>query len=269
MEGVTLLKKLASFVFPFLIAAFIAVIFIIPFKLPEITTAGLSLAGLTLVLITNLGITSDLPTFFRHSKSLHTSIKALTVIQLVSLAIALLGLYLGSIITGAFEINEALVLGTSSEVLRLSLIIFIFLSVICANVANVYSASVGWEVIAPKALLGRKEYLILGLGLTTIFILVSNLFSIEFLLNSSDSSLVNLCIILIIGYMLSKARKSEPSRFEQVGYFTAWFVSTTLNILQFSEILPIHISPIATSLASILIILSLFFLTKRCITKRV
>ncbi len=69
--------------------------------------------------------------------------------------------------------------------LDFSLIVFVFLSVICANVANVYSASVGWEVLAPSALVGRKEYLILGLGLTVIFIFVSNLFSVELLLNSS------------------------------------------------------------------------------------
>lgn len=259
MEGITLLKKITSFMFPVLIVAFVVIIFMLPFHLPQKENVALSLSGLTLVLATNLGITSDLPTFFRHSKSLQTSVMALTVIQLCSLALGLFGLYFGSIIAGPFEVNEAAILGTGNDVLRVALIIFVFFSVICANVANVYSASVGWEVIAPSALVGRKEYLILGLILTIIFILVSNLFSVEFLLHATDCSLVNLCIILILGHVISQLAKRKPSTFDRNTYFIAWLLSTIVNVLHFGRFIPNDVSPLVIGL---IVILSVLFISQ-------
>jgi cytosine permease len=263
MEGIVVLRRLCTIAFPILLVTFFTVIFILPFHLPEQSTATLSLSGLTLVLGTNLGITSDLPTFFRHSRSLQTSIFALTVIQLISLGLALCSLYFGSIITRSFEINDAMVLGSGSDLLRVSLIIFVFLSVICANVANVYSASVGWEVLAPAALVGRKEYLILGLGLTTIFILVANFFSVDFLLNTSDSSLVNLCIVLILGYLISRWMKRPPSPIEQTTYFLAWLLSTIVNTVQFSISGMEEVSPLLVGIAVILLVIFVSFVGTR------
>ncbi len=260
MEGIVVLRKLSTLVFPILLIVFFVAFFALPLSLPKYDNVSLSLSGLTLVLGTSLGITSDFPTFFRHSRSLQTSISALTVIQLVSLALALCSLYFGSIITSTFEVNGAAVLGSSNDMLRFSLIALVFLSVICANVANVYSASVGWEVIAPKALVGRKEYLILGLGLTTIFILVSNVFSVNLLLESSDSSLVNLCIILTIGYLISRLTKRPPSPLEQRTYFFAWLISTVINTLQFSGIISEKFSPLTIGISAILLVLFFVFL---------
>lgn len=257
MNGIVVLRRLTTLVFPFLLIAFLIVIFTMPFKLPGDDTKALSLSGLTLVLGTNLGITSDLPTFFRHSKSFTTSIAALTLIQLVSLGLAILSLLFASILTTSFQINNLVVLSSGDGFLRIALIALVFLSVICANVANVYSASVGWEVIAPSALVGRKEYLILGLGLTTIFILVSDLFSVDFLLNTSDSSLVNLCIILTLGYLISRFRKQLPTPYEQKTYFFAWLLSTVINTLQFAGFSAIGESPLTTSTCTIVLVIFL------------
>jgi cytosine permease len=258
MEGVALLKKISTFVFPILIVLFGIIIYLLPFRLPLQENAVFSLSGLTLVLATHLGITSDLPTFFRHSRSIRTSIVALTIIQLISLALSLFGLYLGAIITGPFEMSETVILGSNSNMLRIALSLFVFLSVICANVANVYSASVGWEVIAPSALVGRKEYLILGLILTIVFILISNFVSVEFLLHNSDYSLVNLCMVLILGYIISQIVKRPPSPLNRHTYFIAWLLSTIGSVLQFEKVIPSEISPL---LVSIIIILSVVALS--------
>lgn len=268
MEGIVVLRKLTTLVFPFLLIAFIVIMFTLPLSIPQESTAVLSLSGLTLVLGTNLGITSDLPTFFRHSKSFQTSVIALTIIQLMSLVLALCSLYFGMILTSTFDVNDGIVLGMGNEVLRYGLIIFVVLSVICANVANVYSASVGWEVIAPTALVGRKEYLILGLGLTTIFILVSNIFSIDFLLNSSDSALVNLCIVLVLGYIISRIRKKPPTMIDQGTYFAGWLLSSIANTLQFGNFLRSTLSPliVGTVVIFLVLFLSIAFFT---ISKRV
>lgn len=236
LEGIVLLRKLSTFSFPILIIAFLAILFILPHKIADGNVQELSLAGLTLVLATNLGITADLPTFFRHSPAWGTSIKALTIVQLLSLTLGILSLYLGSMITDGFQVNHEVINSSPNQILRYCLTGFIFLSVVCANVANVYSASVGWEILAPKALIGRKEYFILGLGLTTIFILISDLFSAELLLQASDSSLVNLCLVLVLGYIISKQQKKPPNLYQQVTYFIAWLLSSLVNTLQLTEL---------------------------------
>lgn len=267
MEGIVLLRRLATISFPILLVAFFVIMFALPFQIPMEGTMALSLSGLSLVLGTNLGITSDLPTFFRHSQSWATSIKALTVIQVVSLILGLCSLYFIAVIDKNFGIKEAVVLATGNELLRISLIIFVFVSVICANVANVYSASVGWEIIAPSALVGRKEYLILGLGLTTIFILVSNIFSVHFLVDTSDSSLVNLCIVLIMGYLIAKWQKRAPGSYEQGTYFVAWLLATVINTLQYSGVVSEEYSALVVGVGVILVVMGFAFCAKRVILR--
>lgn len=231
MNGISILKKLCAYSFPFLILAFVFILFSLPDLSLKDNGNPLSLSGLSLVLATNLGITSDLPTFFRHSKSWETSVKALTLIQVISLVLGLLSLYFGAIINQHFEVHKSL-LEAESSFFSGSMIFFVFLSVLCANVANVYSASVGWELVAPKALIGRKEYLILGLGLTTIFILIFDLFPLEAVLHTTDSSLVNLCLVLLLGYIIRIFQKKIVGLFEKITYFSAWFLASCLDVFQ-------------------------------------
>ena len=257
MNGISVLKKLSTYSFPFLILAF----FIIIFSLPNLTLKEngnpLSLAGLSLVLATNLGITADMPTFFRHSKSWSTSIKALTLIQLISLALGVCSIYFSAIITQHFEVNQ-LLLSAEHSCFSVSLIFFVIVSVLCANVANVYSASVGWELVAPTAFIGRKEYLILGLSLTTIFVLIFGLFPLEEVLNASDSSLVTLCLVLLIGHVITNLRKKSVSLFEQTTYFIAWLLSTLVNILELAK--P-TLFPFSSLTVNFLLILTVVFLS--------
>lgn len=258
MEGMVLLRRLSVFCFPFLVVTFFIILFTLPERVPKAEVQALSLSGLSLFLATNLGLSSDLPTFFRHGQSWSASIKALTIIQILNIAFGILGLYFGALVLNGLEINEQIALSNPNQWLRYSLIVFIFLSVICSNVANVYSASVGWEIVAPSALVGRKEYLILGLGLTILFILVSNLFSIDFLLTASDCSLVNLCIILSIGYAISKRLKKPPDTKLQITYFSAWLISSGVNIFQFFH--EGFFSPLTLSMVTIVLVIGISLL---------
>lgn len=262
MGGIVLLRKLSVFCFPILIILFLGILYILPGDFEYTNNRSFSLSGLSLVLATNLGITADLPTFFRHSHSWKTSVKALLIIQLISLAFGLSSLYLGSIISTGFEINHETILSSGNIVFKSCIIGFLCLSVICSNVANVYSASVGWELIAPKALVGRKELFILGLGLTTIFILITGLFSVETLLTLSDSSLVNLTIVFLLGYIIRRQQKRLPAFFEQSTYFIAWLFATVMNILQIFGVIFSESSLIVTSFLIIFGCILLAFLGK-------
>lgn len=251
MEGISLLKKISLFSFPFLFVSFFIILFSIPKNSIHSQIQTVSLSGLSIFLATNLGISSDLPTFFRHGQSWAESIQALTIIQILNVLFGILSLYFGSLVINGLEINSSVALSEGNSLLRWALIVFIFLSVICANVANVYSASVGWEIVAPAALVGRKEYLILGLSLAILFILVSNMLPIDLLLNITDAGLVNLCLILTVGYVFSKKLKKPPCLYLKTMYFLAWLISTGGNIIQISH--EEMFSPLAYSLIVIFI----------------
>jgi purine-cytosine permease-like protein len=262
MNGVSVLRKLCTYSFPFLILGFFAILYLLPDLSLKENGNPLSLSGLSLVLASNLGITSDMPTFFRHSKSWDTSIKALTLIQIISLALGLCSLYFSAIINQHFEIHKQLLMVNQSLISGI-LIFFIFVSVLCANVANVYSASVGWELIAPKALIGRKEYLILGLSLTTIFILVFDLFPLESVLNASDSSLVNLCVILVIGHVITAYQKRPTALFEKTTYFIAWLLATSLDVIHLVSPGLLMISSLSVNVSVIIGVVFVAFLGKQ------
>jgi hypothetical protein len=229
MEGMVLLRRMAVAAVPILLVVFVAILALVPERQAVGRETGISLAGLSIVLATNLGITADLPTFFRHSRSWDESVKGLTVVQVATLVLGIAGLFLGSVMKGGLTIDATRVMGGGIG-LRFAIGIWLFVSVIAANVANVYAASVGWEVLAPKALVGRKEYLILGLGLTTIFILVSGIWNPEKLLLVTDASLVNLALVLVGGYVWS--RRQPFGALERAVCCSAWLGATGVNWAQ-------------------------------------
>ena len=236
MEGIVVLKWISVIVFPITIICLFGIFFAAPPANFPIEYTGISLSGLPFVIGTSLGVTADLPTFFRHSRSKKDSFYALVAIQIVSLVLSITALYLVNIVKPWFGIQENNSAILSNFTLRTLLLIHIFVSTIAANVANVYSASVAWELIAPK-LAGRKEYLILGLGLTTIFILITNIFSLDVLVDVTDGGLVNLSIILLIAFFIKILSKRSPDFWDKVFYFAAWFLSSLINILQRSELI--------------------------------
>lgn len=227
--GIVWLKRLSLISFPILVISFICVLMTIPHKISGGTGNGISLYGMALALGSSLGVTADLPTFFRHSRSKAESIKALAVIQILSLIIGIGALYLGAVIDPWSGLNEIGNLTHGNPLLSISLFVLIFVSVICANVSNVYAGSVGWEVWAPKSLIGKKEYLLFGLGLTSFFIFFSNLFAIDIMLEKTDAALVNICLVLIIGYIIYLIRHKHPTSIEKYFYFFSWLMATSFS----------------------------------------
>jgi purine-cytosine permease-like protein len=267
MNGIVLLRKLSTIAFPILLIAFLSILYWLPHT-PMHNGQTLSLTGLTLVLATNLGITADMPTFFRHSNSWRDSIIALTAVQLLVLAFSLGSLYFGSIINGLFEIKEDYILQLDNRFLTFSLIVFVFISSVSANVANVYSASVGWEILAPKALVGRTEYLILGLGLTILFIFLSNIFSPITLLSISDFGLVNLCLMVIFGFLISLRLKKPPNLYQQTVYFLTWAIATAANSFQTLSDRDLSLSPLFISVLLMIASSALFIFAAPALRNR-
>jgi len=265
--GIVTLRKLATFSLPIILLAFVVVLILNPSKIAFQEHQGLSLAALPMILGINLAVTADLPTFFRHSKSWKESIMALTILQLVSLALGVGGLFLGAIIqpfANGIPTTEGVVM--NGALLKCAFVLLVALSSICANVSNVYSASVGWEVVMPERLVGKKEYLILGLLLTMLFISVAGIFSLEKLVDITDSSLINLSFVFVIGYLLSKILKIPLGTYERTVYFLAWLIPTLLNILQYSGVL-LSTIPVLVLGLGVLFFIIIFFLSVRKLIK--
>ncbi len=254
MEGIVVLRKLATYSFPLVMLAFIGILLTTEHHPIEAHTPAITLIGLSLSLGSSLGITVDLPTFFRHSRSWRTSMHALTIIQLISLGISIGGLFLEPALGPWLEAHDGVVYSSTGIMQKIFLVALIFVSVICANVSNVYSSSVGWEIVAP-VLAGRKEYLILGLGLTTVYITVANIFSFHSLLELTDNSLVNLCLVLVIAYVLHLLLRRPASHIEKIIYFFAWLIATVINTLQFFHQFAPKFPPIFLGLATIAAVL--------------
>lgn len=261
MEGIKVLRYLSTYALPFLILAFVGVLMTSPHPTVTWSTSNISFSGLALIIGTNLGVTADLPTFFRHSRSSRDSHIALILIQILSLGLSLASLYLFSVINPWVGINENI---SHGSLLAFFLIILIFLSNICANVANVYSASVAWEIVAP-IFAGRKEYLILGLGLTTIFILIANIFSVDLFLSITDGAFMNLCLVMLLAYLIQLLQKRPPGPLEQLIYFLSWALATIVNTFLFLQLLPFPITPLLCALILIFLITTFGYLIKSLI----
>jgi hypothetical protein len=152
------------------------------------------------------------------------------------------------LVTGSFQVNQALLLQQDMVVLKYALIVFIFVSAVCANV---YSASVGWELVAPKSLVGRQEYLILGLSLT--------MFYIHGVLAIADSALVNFALVLLVAYVLNKSFTHT----QKMICFSAWVVATVVNAIQLGFAMVGTVSPIFASFMAISLILGSVRILKR------
>ncbi len=235
-QGMVALRWLSTIALPLILASFVILLIAAPSNGSFIAHSALSLSMLPFVLGINLAITADLPTFFRHSKSWKDAMFGLTALQLTSLAIGIGGLFLGSMILSVGGIPTAGNDVVSSELLKFAFVALVAFSSICSNVSNVYSASVGWELFAPTALVGKKEYLILGFLLTLVFISVTGEFSMNFLLNITNAALVNLSFVFILGYFVHLLTKRHLDRADRTAYFLAWLVPTIVNICQYSNI---------------------------------
>ncbi len=238
MEGMKSLRILASVAFPLLLITFVGTLMSASSSTTPYVDAiskdlggSFSLGGISLVLSSSLGSTVDLPTFFRHRRSWQDSINALTIFQVASLLIGIGALFLAQMIHVGLESGEYEV-KIFSDQQKYFLSIFLFISAIYANVYNVYSSSVGWEVVAPKSLVGRKEYMIIGLALTIFFISFYNMFSLHGLLDIADSSMMNLCIVLFCFFLTCKIAYKSRNVKEKCLYLLAWLIASAFNMLQ-------------------------------------
>ncbi len=267
MEGMKSLRILAIASLPILLLTFFGILFSSSFAIDPLkrTLEGtFSFAGIGIILGSSLGTSADMPTFFRHRRSWKDSMNALTFFQIVSLFIGIGGLFLARIIHVNPD-NSSYTVALLSNPQKYLLSIFLFISAVYANVYTVYSSSVGWEVLAPTALVGRKEYMILGMALTIFFISFYKVFSLHRLLDIADTAMINLCLVLFWFFLAHLFIQGPETIKENIIYLLAWLIATSSNIFQIFFYGFISSNVLFTSVITIILfsIIKLFYRMKK------
>lgn len=230
MEGMKSLRWVALIFFPLLLTAFLIFLLFIPRNLSPVSiTSNFSLYSLVIALAVSLSVAVDYPTFFRHSLSKRSSLLAISLIQIISFLIGIGGLYLGKYIDLKTHISGWHAVFSTQLFLQILFLILIIISCLCVNMVNIYSASIAWEVVVP-ILAGRKEYTILGLGLTSAFVLITYLIPMHLMLKITEIILSNLCLVLVIGYLGKLWNRGVIAQSDKVIYCLAWVTGSSIAL---------------------------------------
>ncbi|WP_316358966.1 hypothetical protein [Candidatus Neptunichlamydia sp. REUL1] len=250
-----LIRRLCTFTFPVLLIFLIICTYFIPVSEINMIQAQpyIPFSGFGFLIATGLGVTADFPTFFRHGASWKTAIRALIATQIICLGLGVIGIYIAPVFFELMHGHANDWTGTTL-ILKYALLGFTILSTMSSNVTNIYSASVGWELLAPESFLGKKELLILGLGLTTVFTTVGDFLPAKQFAEATDLALVNLACIFIFAYIVKLKRTNQVSSIDQLVYLTTWILATIINSLQFYNVCLTQFSYLSTSLLIITVV---------------
>ena len=186
---------------------------------------GISFAAITSIVLYNIICTSILPTFFRHSRSLADSFLALTTMAVLNSFFQISSIWIG--------FDELLPIFQNSNAALLFLIaIFLVLITICNLLINIYFASASWEATLPN-FKGPKEYAIIGLSGTAVFIFFQISPPMIFLINLVTDFVVVLSIVLLITYLAHLVVRRQPVSFGKLIGSASWLIGCiTFTILK-------------------------------------
>ncbi len=163
----------------------------------------ISLYGLPAVIVFWLAATADYLTFFRHSDSMRQSVVALLAILVFSIVVQVSGAFLGGSVLPGRESLEVIDAYPSGWLSLTAYTGFLILSNLAINIANIYWASVAWELLVPKYV-GKKEYLILGLIGVIWFVLIRSEHVHIFLATIGDIIIGCLACVFVMVFIADK-----------------------------------------------------------------
>ncbi len=217
--GIRLIKHLCVASFPIL---FLFTVYSIGIETKPVVwegTWGISFPAITVVATLILPGTVNLPTFFRHSRSLADSFLALTLMYIFYTLFFSFSIFVG--ISDPAEIITKYAGNSMASAYVFFAFVFVILSMFCLNLQNIYFASAGWEMIFPQRS-SQKEYAIVGLLGTaayTFFQLTSPMIFIE---NLTDSFIITLGISLFIGFLVKVVLQRRMRFHERFINNTCW-----------------------------------------------
>ena len=256
--GIRIIKKV-SYLFPFLLGYVIYSMITVSSPISLAGTWAISFSAIVAIVALTLPGIMNLPTFFRHARSVSDGILALT---LMTIFVSLFQIYSVVMVIADPSDFFAKVLpmnpGFGSYLLSIG---FIVISLIIINLVNIYFASAGWETIGnillhkshssrwssdwrlflKRCLLPRpgsdhvkflgRVCLVIGI-IGTVFdlLLRSNVF-VEMLENVADDSLSSLGLILPLAFLTKLIVRHRPRVFEKEINCICWIGGSIASVI--------------------------------------
>jgi hypothetical protein len=254
LGGIRFIKWINIISLPILIIYFI---FTIVYSSTEISLThnwSFSFVIINSIILFFLPGTINLPTFFRHSRSLADSYLALTLMTIIFsfFQIASFWLQVKNNTLPSFDLFN------SNSFLAFLSFGFIILLTLSNLLVNIYFASACWEAITPK-FEGPKEYAIIGLIGTAAYIFIQLTPPMKVLVNLANYFLANLGFVLLITYLLEIIVKRKPKLFSKIVGSSSWLVSCiTSTILEINNFKESHIILYSMGVSSLFFLSTIF-----------
>jgi cytosine permease len=197
--GISLIKHTCVVIFPFLLFFVIYTLSTGNWSLLLKSNWEFSFSATISVIALTLPGTVNLPTFFRHSRSIADSILALTLITIIYILFQSLSIF--TELASPSEFLTKNVPGISSQIHLFLGLIFVIGSLLSLNLVNIYYASAAWELLVPHKR-SPKEYAIIGLLGTAAYIFFQVDFFMRFLVNMASNLIASIGITLLAVHLI-------------------------------------------------------------------
>lgn len=169
--------------------------------------------GSFLVAAITLPAMVNLPTFFRHAKSVPDSFMGLNLMVLFTALFELYAIFLDAEEPGAMRIFGFITV--------LPTLGFIFISLVSVNLVNIYFASAGWEMIMPNRR-SKWEYLFVGLLGSIAYFFFQDAEPVQRIGNMANNFLACLSLVMVLAFLTRLIVNHRPRSFEQLINVVCW-----------------------------------------------
>lgn len=170
------------------------------------------------IIITLPGVV-NLPTFFRHRREPIDAFLALSLFIFFTALIESSAIFLINQSTGEYFSSYL----NTGPVQAVFLLLFMIISLISANLVNVYFASAAWEESFPW-ISRSKEFAIIGMAGTVMFTFFQSQTVMVYLERLLSSFIANLGIVIIMAYLVQRIVVHRQRKFELLISFICWLI---------------------------------------------
>ncbi len=228
MGGIKSIKLICIASLPYLFIFSLFVLLYSPAVAPVPQSKSFSFFSIVYVVMTFFPGRVNIPTFFRHSRSRADSIMGLAVMTALVCFFESFTIYYG--LSTPEELFLNLTSKSSSSIVLFFVTIYILLSVLCINLANIYYASAIWEAISPSAHI-NFWYLSIGILGTVAFVLSPLDSRIVFLEQLTTNLIGSLGMILLFAFLIRIVVQHRPRKHEQYINLICWVVGAVSSLI--------------------------------------
>lgn len=262
--GMPLIKRIVIFSLPILFIFLLFGIFTSKYQNLLNQSWNISISGILLVIIIWLPGIVSLPTFFRHARSKTDAFLSLSFMTLIRSCFQIFMAILGIDTIEAFSCK----CWSDNPIIVQSIFTTLFgiLSMISVNLINLYFLSAPLQFLFPKYR-SNSQFFLLGILGTFFYILfnhiitqsTSNLSTLAFLEQVSDSFIISLGVVLIIDLIIKIFVRHRPRSLERFLSTTCWLACCAIALaIQFNDRSNSNVPLISAGIAILLFIIILF-----------